>query len=172
MLSIIKRYLLKIFFAFSVLLGLQFPHFLQQYELRLQGHFSEATLQLSQYQSIANVHFNGDLNALINEHRTSQFSLFRDEGLIIEDSYKRVKTLQQKMGYIGKPIWFRLKGLVQEIGKPIFRETWSTYQANIVLNQESIVVGLVFAVLFMLALEFILYLIKFPMSLFKRKVIS
>jgi len=161
MLALIKRYCLQIFFALSVLLGLQLPHFLQQYELRLQGHFVEANIQLSQYQSLADVHFDGDLTALINQHKISNFALFQDEASIIEDIYLRVQYLQKKMDNINEPIWYRLAMLTKEIGKPIFNETWTSYKANIVLNQESILVGLVVAVLFMLLLELFLCLVKY-----------
>ena len=156
----IKRYCLQIFFALSVLFGLQLPHFLQQYELRLQGHFVEANLQLSQYQSLANVHFGGDLDALINQHKISHLALFQDEASIIEDTYLRVQYLQKKINNINKPIWYRLGVLTKEIGQPIFNDTWRDYRPNIVLNQESILVGLTVAILFMLLLELFLFLLK------------
>ena len=53
MAAVIKRYALQLVFTLSLLLGLQLPHFLQQYETRLQGHFAEAQLQLAQFQSLA-----------------------------------------------------------------------------------------------------------------------
>ncbi|TEW51864.1 DUF2937 family protein [Psychromonas algicola] len=173
MLAMIKRYCLQILFALSVLFGLQLPHFLQQYELRLQGHFVEANLQLSQYQLLADVHFDGDLDALINQHKISHLALFQDEASIIEDTYLRVQYLQKKINNMNKPIWYRLGLLVKEVGQPIFIDTWRDYRANIVLNQESIIVGLAVAILFMLLLEFFLFLVKhftgFIFSSFKNK---
>jgi len=160
MLAMIKRYFLQIFFALSVLFGLQLPHFLQQYELRLQGHFVEAKLQLSQYQALADAHFSGNLNALITKHKESNLVLFRDEAIIIEKSYLRVQYLQQKINNINQPIWYRLGLLTKEIGEPIFKDTWQHYKPNIVLNLESILVGLTVAILFMLLLEFMLYVLK------------
>ena len=170
----IKRYCLQIFFALSVLFGLQLPHFLQQYELRLQGHFVEANLQLSQYQLLADVHFDGDLDALINQHKISHLALFQDEASIIEDTYLRVQYLQQKINNMNKPIWYRLGLLTKEVGQPIFIDTWHNYKANIVLNQESILVGLAVAILFMLLLELFLFSLKyftgFIYTSFKKKL--
>jgi len=158
MLALIKRYSLQIIFAISVLFGLQLPSFLQQYEIRLQGHYNEAVLQLEQYQSLANLHSSGDLNTLIKEHRESQSLLFQDEATVIENKYFRVQGLQQKINYLDRPIWFRLAILITEVGQPIFQSTWQSYQANIVLNQESIIVAIIVAILLMLSLEFLLFL--------------
>ena len=168
MLLMIKRYCLQIFFALSVIFGLQFPHFLQQFEIRLQGHFVEADLQLSLYQSLADTHFSGDLNALINQHKISHLALFQDEASIIEDTYLRVQYLEEKINNINKPTWYRLGLLIKEIGQPIFNETWRDYRVNIVLNQESILIALAVAILFMLLLELFLFLL----TLFARSVYS
>lgn len=173
MFSIIKRYSLQIVFTLSLLLGLQLPNFLQQYEIRLQGHFDEAKLQLEQFQSLADVYFAGDLQALITKHKHSEISLFRDEATVIEDSYLRVQFLQQKIDNIHKPIWLRLTALTQAIQQPIFNETWQNYQANIVLNQQAILVGVSVAVLLMLSLELMLifsaFLLRYLYRRFKSK---
>lgn len=160
MLSVIKRYSLQLVFTLSLLLGLQLPNFLQHYELRLQGHFVEAKQQLAQFQSLAELYFSGDLQALIIKHKNSEDRLFRDEAIVIENTYLRVQYLQQKMNNLNKPIWYRLGLLSQQIKQPIFKETWINYQSNIVLNQQAIIVGVSVAALLMLLLEIILYLFK------------
>lgn len=175
MLAVIKRYSLLVAFTLSLLLGLQIPNFLQQYEMRLQGHFAEAQLQLAQFQLLADTYFEGDLKALIRKHKNSQVALFRDEAFVIEQSYLRVQMLQQKIDNIKQPIWMRLGTVSQEVTQPIFKESWEGYQANIVLNQQAIVVGLTVAVLLMLLLELFFYLQKLcwlkVVSLCKPKVI-
>jgi len=160
MLSVIKRYSLQVVFTLSLLLGLQLPNFLQQYELRLQGHFVEAQQQLAQFQALAEKYFSGDLQALITKHKNSDDKVFRDEAVVIENTYRRAQYLQQKINNLNKPIWYRLGLLSQQIKQPIFKETWVKYQANILLNQEAIIVGVSVAVLLMLLLEIIMYLFK------------
>lgn len=169
MLAVIKRYSFLIVFTLSLLLGLQAPNFLQQYEMRLQGHYAEAKLQLAQFQSLADAYFEGDLQALIQKHKSSQVALFRDEAFVIEQSYLRVQMLQQKIEGIKQPVWQRLSALSHEIADPIVQEAWAGYQANIVLNKQAIVVGLTLAVLVMLLLEFVFYLLK--LSFIKGKAI-
>jgi hypothetical protein len=160
MLSVIKRYSLQLVFTLSLLLGLQLPNFLQQYELRLQGHFAEAKQQLAQYQTLADQYFSSDLQTLINHHKNSAESVFRDEAVLIDNSNKRVQYLQQQMDNLSQPIWYRLGKLSQQIQQPIFQEAWKGYQANIVLNQQAIIVGVSVAVLLMLLLELTLFLLK------------
>lgn len=160
MLSLIKRYSLQVVFTLSLLLGLQLPNFLQQYELRLQGHFVEAEQQLAQFQSLAEKYFSGDLQALITKHKNSDDRVFRDEAVVIENTYQRAQYLQQKINNLNKPIWYRLGLLSQQINQPIFKETWVNYQANIILNQQAIIVGVSVAVLLMLLLEIIMFFIK------------
>ena len=164
MLQALKRYSLQIIFTLSLLLGLQLPHFLQQYELRVEAHLAEAELQLAQFQSLADAYFDGDLNALIKKHRNSDISLFRDEADVIEASYLRVQLLQHKMAHINEPVWLRLVALSKEIKQPLFNETWQGYQANIVLNQQAITIGVILAIVLTLTVEvfiyFVTYLIK------------
>ena len=164
MLSVIKRYSLQLVFTLSLLLGLQLPNFLQQYELRLQGHFVEAQQHLAEFQSLADKYFAGDLNALITKHKSSKDSLYREEALVIENTYSRVQFLQQKIDNLNQPIWYRLGELTQQINDPIVNETWAGYQANVLLNQQAILVGLSVAILLMLSIEFFFYLVKLSFS--------
>ncbi|MDA7746849.1 DUF2937 family protein [Psychromonas sp.] len=168
-LSVIKRYSLQLVFTLSLLLGLQLPNFLQQYELRLQGHFAEAELQLSQFQALADVYFSGDLQGLINKHKSSSVALFRDEAVVIENSLLRVQYLQQKIDNLNQPIWYRLGLLTQSIKEPIFKEAWGNYQANIVLNQQAIVVGVSVALFLMLLLELTFYLLSASFRYFRQR---
>lgn len=161
MLSVIKRYSLQLVFTISLLLGLQLPNFLQQYELRLQGHFAEAKMQLGKFQSLADQYFQGDLQALIAQHKSSDVRVFQDEALLIESHYLRVQQLQKQIDVLDQPIWYRLWSLSQQIKQPIVKEAWFGYQANIILNQQAILVGVVVAVLMMLCLEMLLGLGKY-----------
>lgn len=157
MLALIKRYSLQLVFTLSLLLGLQLPHFLNQYESRIQGHYQEAKHQLEQFQSLADIYFQGDLQALIDKHKQSAIPVFRDEAIIIEQSYLRVQYLQQKVDNMSQPLWQRLILLSTESQQPIFKETWHSYSANIVLNHHAIMVGIVVALVITLLLELLLF---------------
>lgn len=160
MYSVIKRYSLQLVFTLSLLIGLQLPSFLQQYEARLQGHFAEAQLQLAQFQALADVYYEGDLTALIQQHSDSNEHVFRDEADVIKANYQRVQTLQVQIDELSQPLWHRLLTLTQYANSPIAKQTWLHYQANIVLNQQAIIVGVSVAILLMLILDLIFMLLK------------
>ncbi|MEG3753860.1 DUF2937 family protein [Psychromonas arctica] len=164
MYSVIKRYSLQLVFTFSLLIGLQLPSFLHQYETRLQGHFTEAQAQLAKFQSLADLYFEGNLTALIQQHLNSNENVFRDEAKVISANYQRVKTLQIQIDQLQQPLWHRLLNLIQHVNSPIVKQTWQNYQANIVLNQQAIVVGVSVAIILMVILEIMLGLFKYAIS--------
>ena len=160
MYAVIKRYSLQLVFTLSLLIGLQLPSFLHQYENRLQGHFTEAQSQLAKFQSLADLYFAGDLTALIQQHQNSDENVFRDEAKVIKANYQRVQTLRLQIDELQQPLWHRLLMLTQQVNSPIIKQTWQNYQANIVLNQQAIIVGITVGAIIMLILEVAISLLK------------
>ena len=66
--SVIYRYFLILIACISILLGIQIPSFVDQYEKRLDAHFLEVTNNLRGYQEIAEKFFNGSITELIKKH--------------------------------------------------------------------------------------------------------
>lgn len=67
----IKSLLDKIIFASGVLLFMQVPHFIDQYEQRLGGYYQAQVKQLQLYQEIADRQHGGDLMSLIKDFESS-----------------------------------------------------------------------------------------------------
>ena len=155
LLQFIPRYMLKLAFALSLLVGLQLPNFLVQYEHRLDAHYLEAQRQLLQYQNLANQYFSGDLHALIAKHENSDVLLFHKEALLIEKLADRVDLLEAKKKALQGGLLARLYFLASQINSPLFLETKENYNAEVVLNKDSIIIGLVSALSSTLLLEFL-----------------
>lgn len=168
-LQIAQRYSLKLIFALTLLLGLQVPNFLQQYETRLDAHYIEAQEQLNQYQILADLFFSGDLQALIIKHKSSDVLLFSAEAQVIEKLVSRFNQLQALQRGLQGPLISRLYFLLGEMNSPLVRETKENYSAEIVLNQNSIIVGLVSALLSTLCLELLFVLMAYLYRLSKSK---
>jgi hypothetical protein len=166
--ALVQRYSLKIVFALTLLLGLQLPNFLQQYEIRLDGHYIEAQNHLEKYQQLANLYFDDDLQALINKHKNSAEQVFRDESVIIDDLRKRFIYLQAQKDALDSSLAKRLFFLSQQVNSTLFKETQKNYQAEIVLNKDAISVGLLVA----LAASLLLELLFFIVPLFVKKIFS
>jgi len=164
--ALLQRYCLKLVFALTLLLGLQIPNFLQQYEIRLDGHYIEAKSHLLDYQMIADRHFAGDLQALIKKHQNSDEESFQDQAVVIKNMLNRFNDLQAQKDRLNAPLVERLLFLVGQLNNPLFSETQNSYNAEIVLNKNAISVGLVFALISSLLLE----LLFFMSALCARKV--
>lgn len=163
-LNFLQRYSLKLVFALSLLIGLQFPNFLQQYELRLDAHLIESEHQLQQYQKLADLFFDGSLELLIQKHKESEVPLFQAETALIEKTLVRFHYWQSQQNAMQGTLVSRLYFLATQFNTPLFIETEANYKAEILLNQDSISVGLVLALLNTLLMElfflFLIYLTK------------
>ena len=71
MTDILYRYLLIIVACVAMLIGLQIPNFVDQYEKRVDAHLREVSVNLQSFQDIANKYFGGDMHKLIELHRNS-----------------------------------------------------------------------------------------------------
>jgi len=158
-LSLLQRYSLKSTFALTLLIGLQLPHFLAQYEARIDAHYRESKTQLSHYQQLADLLFSGDLNGLVAQHKNSDIALFKAEAIIIEQLITRTHFLQTLQQHLQGPLYKRFVFLLTQINEPLFIETQHHYQADVVLNKQSITVGVSVALVMSLLLEMLFMLI-------------
>lgn len=161
MIRFVQRYCLKLVFALGLLIGLQLPHFLQQYEHRLDAHYLEAQSQLQQYQHIADLYFLGNLNSLIAKHKQSNDLVFIKEAAIIEDVANRFALFEAKKQALKGGLVSRLLFLIGELNTPLFIETQHNYTAEIVLNKDAIIIGLTFGVVSSLLLECLFALLTY-----------
>jgi len=157
--SLLRRYSLKLTFALTLLIGLQLPHFLSLYEVRLDAHYLESRSQLQQYQKLADLLFDGDLNSLVEKHKNSDVVLFKSETEIIKKLMHRAEFLQMQKHSLQGSLLQNFIFLFSQINQPLFIETQQNYQANIVLNKESIIVGLSIATLATLLLDILFILL-------------
>ena len=71
MTTILYRYLMIVVACISLLIGLQIPNFVDQYQKRVDAHLREVSVNLQPFQDIATKYFDGDMNKLIELHRNS-----------------------------------------------------------------------------------------------------
>ncbi len=84
MTDILYRYFIVVVACISLLIGLQIPNFIDQYQKRVDAHLREVTINLQPFQDIANKYFGGDIKKLIELHRNSDIKAFQEEGAAIE----------------------------------------------------------------------------------------
>lgn len=150
------RYLLMLIAVMTAFVGVQIPNFITQYQQRLDAQYSEAMVYYRQYQQIATNHFGGDLQRLIDHHRSSSDVAIRDSAEPIQTLVNRVERFRnQQQGlqtsYLGQ-LWFIATQSDQELRD----STWRLYSYNVPFTQQALVTGLVVAALVVIGLDLLL----------------
>jgi hypothetical protein len=157
--NVLRRYLIVVVAGVSLLLGIQVPNFLDQYEKRVDAHLSEVTSNLHHYQAIADRYHEGSLYALIAFHKANPIKTFQEEGLVIANMHKRkahfVTDLQALQG---GGLWNVLH-VVMAGDQELIKETAARYSYAIPLNQDAVIAGVFVAAVNVLLLEMLLGLL-------------
>ncbi len=99
-LSLLKIYSRLLIFAGGLLLGIQVPNFVDQYERRIDAHYLEVSANISGFKSTADLLFSGDMEALITYYAKSNDLVFESDAQSIRgivDRYNRISNEQQAL---------------------------------------------------------------------------
>lgn len=153
--SFLYRYLLIFLACLALLMGIQLPSFVDQYEKRLDAHFQEVQTDLKGYQDIANRDFGGSMESLIRRHKESTDMVFRDEAGPIETMYLRFLHFKDQR----EGLQTQLPGKVLYIARygdhDLLRETYASYSYTIPLDSTAIYAGFASAGIVVLLTEFL-----------------
>lgn len=166
--SLIRHYLTLIIFAAGLLLGVQVPSFVDQYEKRLDAHYLEANEDLSGFQKIADLFHNGSIEALIEKHERSSDPTFRAEAGPIKRIYQRKLKFGKEMKDLQGPFAVKVVRVLLTGDRSILRETYRNYSANLPLNTSAVACGLVFAASISVIFELGAVLLKAAVRLRRR----
>lgn len=95
--SILYRYLMIVIACMALLLGLQVPSFVDQYQKRVDAHLREVIINLQPFIDIATKYFDGDMEKLLALHRDSEALPFKEEGKAIEQMLQRKAHLETEL---------------------------------------------------------------------------
>lgn len=156
----LHRYFMIAVFGTVLLLGVQAPTFIDQYEKRIDAHFLEAEENLRGFQEVADRFHAGDLSALIAKHRASGDSTFFGEAEPIERMAARKTRFAMerealRTGFPGKAAHVLFAG-----DREILEETYAAYSRDIRLDKQAIFTGLASAIAICLMLELVFALGK------------
>ncbi|GHF90821.1 DUF2937 family protein [Thalassotalea marina] len=151
MLSILGNLIDRCIFTLMFICGVQLPAFIQHYFQRVYGHFNEAKLQLSHYQAVADIHFQGDLSLLVESFKQNSEQAVVHSASIIEQLIQRVDYLSEQITGLKQESYLeQIKFLVQQIDIEIAQQTLTEFTLNIPLTVEALSTGLIVAFLFLL----------------------
>jgi hypothetical protein len=138
------RYALILIACAALLLGIQIPNFVDQYEKRLDAHLSEVKNNLQGYQDIANRLYGGSIAALIAKHEQSDDEAFKQEARPIANIVQRYKHFSQELAALATGLSGKIAYIVTQGDRELIAETYNNYSFAIPLNEAAVVSGFIF----------------------------
>ena len=142
----LKNLLDKLFFAGVLLLGIQLPNFVLQYQQSINAHYQEVSDQLLQYQAIADRFYTGDMEQLLQTHQQNAVPAIRAEAKIIADLMDRYAYLQELLyGLQNESLVDKVGSLSGQLDADIAEEVLNHYILAFPLDLQAIYIGVVLA---------------------------
>ncbi len=160
-------------FAIGLLLGIQVPSFIHQYQQRIDTHFREVSINIAGFQDTAERLFSGDLEALVAYYQNSNDEVFQSDAIsirLIADRYYRIRAEQDALqGNMAAAAWH----IIHAADGEFFEEAVSQYSYTVPLNSKAIQWGLALAILSTLAIDLLIYICIscFRVLRYRRKMI-
>ena len=154
MMKMIKGLLDRIVFAVGVLLFMQVPHFIDQYEQRLGGYYQAQVKHLEQYQNIANQQHQGSLSALIREFESSVKPSVQQTAAHLRTLDEQAKALKKDVDVLANDSFVeKVSHMVVSVKVDIAHAVIQSYTPAFPLTLAALVCGLLGGVLLSLVLN-------------------
>ena len=160
MTDILYRYMIVIVACISLLIGLQIPNFIDQYQKRVDAHLREVTIDLQPFQEIANKYFGGDMIKLIELHRASAEKPFQEEGAAIEKMVKRKLRFESDLAALQASLPVKALHVLFSGDPEILDEAMGQYSYAVPLDQDAVIFGAGVALAILLLVELLLALAR------------
>lgn len=156
----IYRYFILLLAASALLVGIQAPNLLKQYQQRLAAQYAEAMVYYRDYRVLADRYYDGDINRLIAAHRQSNEPAFQEEADIIEKLVSRVAIFEQQLKLHQQAYPYQLWALVWNNNDELMRGTLKEYSFNVPLDQRALATGAIFALTIAVVIDLLWALVK------------
>lgn len=163
----IKSLIDKIFFTAGAIIFLQLPHFIEQYTQRMGGYASSQSEQIKEYQSLANQHFNGDMDAYIDRLAQNSDPAIAESAQQINQRIHKSRDLNKELNvFENKPLWYQVPYFLTHMRMNLVSGTAQNFAPGLPINLWAWGYGLVGGVLFSLLFKGCAAL---PKKIIKRK---
>jgi len=158
--SILYRYLIVIVACVSLLLGLQIPNFVDQYQKRVDAHLREVTNNLQPFQDIANTYLGGNIAKLIEMNIRSDAKPLQEEGRAIEKMVKRKLRFEADMAALQTSLPMKALHIFLHGDQEIFDEAMAQYSYAVPVNQDALMFGAAVAIATLMVAELLFALVR------------
>ncbi len=149
----LKDYLRLGIFAMGLLIGVQVPAFIQQYDDRVNAHLLEAKQSLAGFQFTADRYFQGSIEKLIEHYRNSDDQVFNQDAHSIQAIYDRVMFLQNEARQMQQSSAYRALHVFSKPSTELFDETVQRYNYTVPLSPLALIWGLICALLLAMVID-------------------
>lgn len=150
-----RDYLRLLICLSGLLIGVQVPAIMAQYQQRVAAHLSEAKLALAGFEHTAEQYFAGDLERLRLHYEHSDDPVFRSDAKAVGTLMARRQLLQAEQQAMNGPFYEQFFHLVFQASPSLRQETFSAYQYQVPLTPVAIVWGVAGALFIALIVDLI-----------------
>lgn len=136
----------RIVFTAFFIIGVQLPAFIIQYSQRLSGHVNEAKHQVLQFQAIADLQYQGNLQALISHYKSLNDETMAQTATLLINTIERHQLLEQQLNLLlNSPFIEKIYYFFVYLNQPMAQATLEQFVLAIPLEIPALVTGAVSA---------------------------
>ena len=148
-----RDYLRLAIFAAGLLVGVQVPGFVDQYEKRVSARLDEAMQNMAGFQFTADRYFSGSIERLIAHYKASNDVVFRQDAESIQSIYARVNLLQKEAQMLSGNQLSQAWHVLVKSNSQLLDETIESYSYSVLLNPFALIWGVCCALIVALFLD-------------------
>ncbi len=152
-LSLFKAYSRLIIFAVGLLVGIQIPNFVDQYERRIDAHYQEVSANISGFQTTADLLFAGDMEELIAYYQQSNDAVFESDAQSIRNIVDRYNRISGERAALSGSALAAAMHIVFYADDEFIAETFAQYGYTVPLNMLAVSWGFALALLLTIAID-------------------
>ena len=152
-LSLLKTYSRLFIFAAGLLLGIQVPNFVDQYERRIDAHYLEVSANISGFQSTADRLFSGNMEALITYYAESNDLVFESDAQSIRVIVARYSRISNEREALSRNIFAAAMHVLLYADAEFIDETFEQYGYTVPLNMLAVGWGIAIALLLTITID-------------------
>jgi len=156
-------------FGLGLLVGIQVPSFVGQYQQRIDAHFQEVSINISGFQRTADRQFAGDLEALIAYYANSNDPVFESDAESIRIIVDRYFRLLEESSALETNAFSMAMHVMFAADREFLQETMDQYAYTVPLNSIAIQWGVALAILIALGMDFCIFGCKKCYGMMRRK---
>jgi len=134
----LRSYIRLLLFTLALLVGVQIPGFMLDYEQRVDAHRLESDQALGGFRRTAQQYFEGSLDGLLAHYQTSEDPVFRSDADSLAVLMRRNALFNEEWQALQGPWYQRAWHILVRPNPELRDETLRQYRYQVVLTPEAI----------------------------------